>query len=116
MATTSELVARYTDAWDAKDEATFRAMVADGCIRHDPGSTTTISLDDNVARFRATHERFPGLRFTSAAMWEHGDDTITVCFSMTSGDTELSAIEVFRFADGRIVEVWNAPAGTGRWG
>ncbi len=111
-----ELIERYTTIWNTKDLAGFRTMVADGCIRRDPGKTIEISLAENEGRFLRAHEQLPGLRLANAWMWEHGADTITVAFSMTSGSTELAGIEVFRFAGGKIVEVWNAPAGAGGWG
>ena len=115
MTTLRELVDRYTDIYHRRDEAAFRAMVVDGCIRHDPGSTVAVPIEENVARFRAFHEQLPGARFTNAYMWEHGDDTITVAYTVAAGDMVVSSIEVFRFADGRVVEVWNAPVGPGGW-
>jgi predicted SnoaL-like aldol condensation-catalyzing enzyme len=115
MTTLRDLIDRYTDAYHEGDEATFLSMVADGCVRHDPGSTVAISHADNLARFRDFRAHFPGARFTNAHVWQHGDDTITVCYTVDAGETVLSGMEVFRFAEGRIVEVWNAPAGAGRW-
>lgn len=114
MATLTELMDRYADVYARRDEAAFRAMVADGCIRHDPGSTRAVPIEENVARFRAFHEQFPNARFTNAAMFEHGD-AITACYTFVDGDTVASGIEVFRFADGRIVEVWNSVTAPGAW-
>jgi predicted SnoaL-like aldol condensation-catalyzing enzyme len=110
-----DLIERYTDAYMRNDEAAFMAMVVDGCIRHDPGSTVAVPIDENVARFRAFQAQLPGARFTNAHMWEHGDDTITVAYTIDAGDMVVSGIEVFRFADGRIVEVWNTPVSPGGW-
>jgi hypothetical protein len=110
-----DLVEQYTTAWGDADVGRFRSMVADGCVRHDPGATVRISLDDNEGRFRAAHDRFPGLRFANTWMWEHGIDTITVAYAMTSGPETFAGLEVFRFADGKIVEVWNVAPGTGAW-
>ena len=114
MTTLRDLIDRYTEAYHQRDETTFRSMVADGCLRHDPGSTVAVPIEDNVARFRAFHAQFPGARFTNARTWEHGD-AITVCYTIEAGDTVLSGIEVFRFDGGRIVEVWNTPPGKGAW-
>lgn len=115
MTTLADLMDCYADVYHRRDEAAFRAMVADGCIRHDPGSTKVVSIEDNVARFHAFHAQFPNARFTNAAMFEQGD-AITACYSIDMGDgTVVSGIEVFRFVDGRIVEVWNAPVGPGAW-
>ena len=110
-----DLVERYTTIWNEKDVAALTTMVLDGCIRHDPGATVRISHAENVARFKGAHEQFPGLQLTNAWMWEQGADTITVAYQMKAGESELAGIEVFRFADDRIVEVWNAPAGPGLW-
>ena len=115
MTTLRDLVDRYTDAWNERDEAVFRSMVLDGCVRHDPGRTVTISAEENVARFVAAREQLPGYRFSNDRMWEHGDDTITLCYQVDYDGGQLAGIEVFRFAHGRIVEVWNAPAGQGGW-
>jgi SnoaL-like domain len=110
-----ELVESYTDVWSTADVERFRTLVLDGCVRHDPGSTVAISLADNSARFLGTHAQFPGLRFKNTWMWEHGADTITVAYSMSSGATTLSGLEVFRFANGVIVEVWNVAPTPGFW-
>ena len=110
-----DLVQTYTDVWNTADVDRFRLLVRDGCVRHDPGSTVVIFLPDNERRFRETHKGFPGLRFTNTWMWEHGDDTITVAYSMTSGLDAFSSLEVFRFAEGQIVEVWNVAPANGQW-
>jgi predicted SnoaL-like aldol condensation-catalyzing enzyme len=110
-----DLVEAYTTVWNERDVERFSTMVADGCIRHDPGSTRAIPLAENVARFVGTHEQLPGVRITNAAMFEHGDDTITVCYTFAHAAGELAGIEVFRFENDRIVEVWNVPPGDGPW-
>ena len=115
MTTLRELVDRYTEVWNDRDEAGFTSMVLDGCVRHDPGRSTAISLEENVARFVAARDQLPNYRLTNDRMWEHGDDTITVCYEMAYDGGVVAGIEVFRFADGRIVEVWNAPVGQGGW-
>ncbi len=109
------LIEQYTAYWNAKDVDGFRSMIVDGCIRHDPGSTVSISLDENERRFWAAHEQFPGLQLRNAWMWEHGDDCITVAYSFAVGETVQASIEVFRFAGDQIVEVWNAAPGVGNW-
>ncbi len=115
MSHLSELIERYTVAWNERDVATFTSMVTDGCIRHDPGRTTTVSLRENEQRFLAAHEAMPGLHLTNAEMWEHGDDIITVCYAATHAGGSIAGIEVFRFDGDRVAEVWNAPPGEGTW-
>ncbi len=109
------LIERYTAYWNDGDVTGFRSMIVDGCIRHDPGSTVSISLDENERRFWAAHAQFPGLRLANAWMWEHGDDCITVAYTFTVGENVNAAIEVFRFEDDQIAEVWNAVPGEGDW-
>ncbi len=108
-------IERYTEVWNRRDEAAFRTMVADGCLRHDPGASVAVSLEENVARFHGAHERFPGLRLVNVRMWEHGDDAITVCYELHHDGGSLAGLEVFRIAGDRIVEVWNTPPGDGTW-
>jgi predicted SnoaL-like aldol condensation-catalyzing enzyme len=114
MTTLTELMDRYVDVYHQRDEAGFRAIVADGCIRHDPGSTRVVPIEDNVARFWAFHEQFPNARFTNAVVFEQAD-VVTVGYTIEQGDTVASGIEIFRFVDGVVVEVWNAPVGPGAW-
>ncbi len=123
MTSLRRLVERYTDAWNDCDETVFTAMVAEVCIRHDPGRTIEITRTENLARFRAAAEQFPGFRLSNAWMWEHGDEVITVAYEFTYGADETAghtaghaaSIEVFRFHDDQIVEVWNAPTAPGGW-
>ena len=101
------LIEQYTSYWNAVDVAGFRSMIVDGCIRHDPGSTARISLDENEHRFLAAHAAFPGLHLSNAWMWDGEGDCITVAYTMTVGPTVRAGIEVFRFAADQIAEVWN---------
>ena len=109
------LIEQYTTYWNAADVEGFRSMIVDGCIRHDPGSTVEISLEENERRLVDTHARFPGLRLTNSRMWESGSDTITVAYSFAVGETVQASLEVFRFEGGRIVEVWNVSPDDGDW-
>lgn len=109
------LIEQYTNYWNDADVDGFRSMIVDGCVRHDPGSTVEVSLADNERRLLDTHARFPGLRLTNSWMWESGSDTITVAYAFAVGDTVRSSLEVFRFEDGRIAEVWNVSPDDGAW-
>lgn len=114
------LVERYTDAWNRRDETMFASMVADLCIRHDPGRTIEITRHENLIRFRAAVDQFPGFRLTNAHIWEHGTDAVTVAYEFTYNPADGSVgqgagIEVFRFENDQIVEVWNAPTAPGGW-
>jgi len=109
------LIEQYTSYWNDGDVAGFRSMIVDGCVRHDPGSTVPVSLDDNERRFRAAHATYTGLQLRNTWMWEHETDCITVAYTMTVGVTVLAGLEVFRFADGLIAEVWNVAPNEGDW-
>ena len=109
------LIEQYTAYWNAADIVGFRSMIVDGCIRHDPGSTVEVSLEENERRLLDTHAKYPGLVLRNTWMWEHGAGAITVAYSLTVGDTVIASLEVFRFESGRIVEVWNVPPSDGEW-
>jgi predicted ester cyclase len=109
------LIQQYTAFWNAADVDGFRSMVVDGCIRHDPGSTVAISLDENERRLLEAHAAFPGLQLRNAWMWEHQSDTITVAYTVAFGSTVRASIEVFRFEGDRIAEVWNVAPNDGDW-
>ena len=109
------LIEQYTTYWNDADVAGFRSMIVDGCIRHDPGSTVSVSLDDNERRFLGAHAALPGLHLSNVWMWESGDDCITVAFTATVSGTIRAGIEVFRFAGDQIAEVWNVDLNDGDW-
>jgi hypothetical protein len=109
------LIQQYTEYWNAADVPGFRSMVIDGCIRHDPGSTVAISLDQNERRMLEAHAAFPGLRLRNSWMWEHPPDAITVAYTVSFDQTVRSALEVFRFEGERIAEVWNVAPNDGDW-
>ena len=120
MTSPRELVDRYTVAWNDRDEPTFASLVAEVCVRHDPGRTIEITRAENLARFRAAADQFPGFHLMNAHIWEHGDDTVTVAYEFTYNPADGSVghgagIEVFRFDNDQIVEVWNAPTAPGGW-
>ncbi len=116
MTSPRELVERYTVAWNSRDEELFASMVGDVSVRHDPGRTVSITRAENLARFRGAAEQFPGFQLINGQMWEHGDNAITVAYEFTyDGGGHAASIEIFRFENDQIVEVWNTPTAPGGW-
>lgn len=120
MATRSprELIELYwTEVWNNRRADLIRDLCADPIIRHDPGSTTALSLDDQIARVRQQSE-------AAEPYFEHevllADDTyVTSVWNMHTrkGERiELCGIEVFKAVDGKFTDCWNSSYVAGRWG
>ena len=95
-------------------------LIADPEIRHAPGGTKLMSLADNVARLEAMFELCPVLRFEPEVVIAR-DDLVSVAWNGWSTQTdgrshEFAAVEIFRVADGKIVEIWNSKEAKGLWG
>ncbi|MEM7408793.1 MAG: nuclear transport factor 2 family protein [Myxococcota bacterium] len=112
------LLERYWD--EASNQAQYelvRELCADPIVRHDPGKAPTrLSHDEQIERLRFGVEQM-GVVIDRVLV--HADDTLATSvwnLVMTkAGDKRLSGIEVFRVADGRLAECWNAPYGDGHW-
>lgn len=121
MSTSSEVspvsvVRRYLDEiyHDGQVEV-VREICADPMLRHDPGKTTPMSHDAQVARIQADLPQWQPW-FTAEVL--AGDGEYAVLVWSASGRTAeriMSGIEVFRVRDGRITDVWNAPYATEAW-
>lgn len=107
----------WTEVWNNRNAEMIRELCADPIIRHDPGSVTALSIDDQIARVRQQSER-------SEPYFEHeilhADDTyVTSVWNMHTrkGDRiELCGIEVFKAENGRFTHCWNSSYVAGRWG
>jgi ketosteroid isomerase-like protein len=77
---------------------------------------TLAASTERIAGFFATYRT---LDFTPVVLVEHGDMVTCVwnaeLVAVTGEPSRISSIEVFRIADGRIVEVWNAEASSAHW-
>ncbi|MCW1381847.1 phosphotransferase [Novosphingobium sp. KCTC 2891] len=113
-----ELIELYwTEVWNNRRTEMMKELCADPIIRHDPGSVTALSLEDQMARVRQQSERLEPY-FEHEVL--HADDTyVTSVWNMHTrkGERiELCGIEVFKAVDGKFTDCWNSSYEPGRWG
>ena len=94
-------------------------LIADPEIRHAPGSTTVMTLAENVERLERMLAQCPVLRFEPTVVIAQGE-LVSVAWNGWSTQTngksyEFAAVELFRVRDGKIVEIWNAKEARGHW-
>lgn len=113
-----ELIELYwTEVWNNRKVEMIAELCADPIIRHDPGSVTALSLEDQMARVRQQSERAEPY-FTHEVLC--ADDTyVTSVWNMHTRKGEridLCGIEVFKAVDGKFTDCWNSSYTPGRWG
>lgn len=113
-----ELIELYWDeVWNNRRAELIREICADPIIRHDPGSLTALSVDDQIARVRQQSEKLEPC-FTHEVLL--ADDTyVTSVWNMHTrkGERiELCGIEVFKAVDGKFTDCWNSSYTPGFWG
>jgi Phosphotransferase enzyme family/SnoaL-like domain len=113
-----ELIELYwTEVWNNRNVEMIRELCADPIIRHDAGSVTALSLEDQIARVRQQSER-------AAPFFEHevlhaDDRFVTSVWNMHTRNgerVELCGIEVFEAENGKFTHCWNSTYTPGRWG
>lgn len=91
-------------------------VCADPIIRHDAGSITPLSHEEQITRVNRSLRIKP--YFTHRVL--HADDRfVTSVWNMDSrdgSDVKLCGIEVFEAADGRFTRCWNSTYMKGFWG
>ena len=113
-----ELIELYWDeVWNNRRAELIREICADPIVRHDPGSVTALSVEDQIARVRQQSEKLEPY-FTHEVLL--ADDTyVTSVWNMHTrkGERiELCGIEVFKAVDGKFTDCWNSAYTPGRWG
>lgn len=113
-----ELIELYWDeVWNNRRAELIREICADPIIRHDPGSVTALSVEDQIARVRQQSEKLEPC-FTHEVLL--ADDTfVTSVWNMHTrkGERiELCGIEVFKAVDGKFTDCWNSSYTPGFWG
>jgi ketosteroid isomerase-like protein len=94
-------------------------LIADPTCRHKAGEVRSVTMDETVARLRATLDLCPVLHFETVVL--HDDGTmVTVNWNGSSTQRdgrsyEYCGIEVFRVVEGKIVEIWNSRETGGHW-
>ena len=118
----SELVDRYTEqVYHQRDLTSLETLLADPMIRHEPdGTRLVLTIEQAKSRIESFHQQFRSMRFTNRKIIQD-QDSIAAAYEadLVNEDGEISTIcgiEIFTIRNGRITEVWNAPAGNGSWG
>lgn len=112
-----ELIQIYWDrVYNDLEAELIREICADPIVRHDAGSTTTLSHDEQIERVLRNAPMRPF--FTHHVL--HADERfVTSVWNMVSRDSrnlELCGIEVFRAENGRLTDCWNSSYMKGHWG
>ena len=113
-----ELIELYwTEVWNNGNADLIREICADPILRHDPGGTTALSLEQQVNRVRqqTTHA---APFFTHEVLLADDEHVCSVwnMYLRNQPDVKLSGIEVFRARDGRFTDCWNSSYTVGYWG
>ena len=116
--TPKQLIELYwTEVWNNRNAELIRELCADPIIRHDPGSVTALSLEDQIARVRQQSEHAEPF-FEHEIL--HADDTyVTSVWNMHTrkgARVDLCGIEVFKAENGKFTHCWNSSYVSGRWG
>jgi aminoglycoside/choline kinase family phosphotransferase len=112
-----ELIELYwNEVWNDRNVELIREICADPILRHDAGSVTALSHEEQIARVQQQSGRQP--RFTHEVLCGDGDHVVSVWNMETrAGEPlKLSGIEVFRATDGRLSHCWNSTYMPGFWG
>ena len=115
------VIERWTEVWNDGRLEWIPDLVADPCLRHQPGSAEKCTVVDNVERVRAGRKQFPGVTFENVVLTVDGE-YVTSVFTMQwidadadDGRRETAGIEVFRVVGGLITETWTAELAPGPW-
>ena len=118
----AEIVDQYTEqVYHQRDLTSLDMLVADPMIRHDPdGTRLALPIEEAKLRITSFHQQFRSMRFSNRKIIQD-QESVAAAYEadLVSEEGELSTIcgiEMFTVRDGRITEVWNAPAGNGSWG
>lgn len=120
--TAREVVELYNlVVWNERNLALAAELFGDTVIRHGVGQAHALSREQAVRRVADTWAMFETLHFELPIVTA-GDDgehvTIVYDSTLTNPDgsrIQIASIELFRVADGKIVEVWNCGYGQGVW-
>jgi steroid delta-isomerase-like uncharacterized protein len=116
-----ELVRRfYEEVWDRGNFAFATEVFADDYVRHDLRATTALPGPEGQAKIAADFRAaFPDLRFNVDMVFGEGD-MVAGRWTATGTHTgqwasikpsgkriRFSGVNLFRFANGKVAEIWN---------
>jgi steroid delta-isomerase-like uncharacterized protein len=116
-----ELVRRfYEEVWDRGNVDFAREVFAEDYVRHDLRATAAVPGPEGQAKIAADFRAaFPDLRVHVDLLFGE-DDMVAARWTATGTHTgpwgeikptgvqiQLSAVNLYRFADGKVAEIWN---------
>lgn len=107
--------------WNERNIELAEELLGDTVIRHEVGTSRTLTHAEAVQRVVDMWEAAESLHFDLNVVIE-GDDGehVAIVYDSTirtkdGTETNIASIEVFRVVDGRITEVWNSGYQQGVW-
>ena len=119
--TAREVVELYNyRVYNEADLALADELIADTIVRHDVGSTTTLTREQAVERIAGFLDSVAGVRFSLPIVVDGQDGHVAIVYQADidhrDGSTSgIASIEVFRVENGLITEVWNNSHQKGHW-
>ena len=112
------IVRRWVEAFNAGNVDAVDELVTDSYVRHDPNSPEVHGPEEEKQLIAMYRSAFPDLRFTIEDMVAEGDKVVIrvgisathkgelLGIPPTENRLTLSAIELYRLAEGKIDEQW----------
>jgi hypothetical protein len=118
MLRSEELLRLYwEEVWNNGNVELVREICADPIVRHDPGATTALSHNEQIARITQQRtERRPQFTHEVIVADEHHATSVWNMVTRAGERIELCGIEVFQIEDGRLARAWNSSYLPGFWG
>jgi steroid delta-isomerase-like uncharacterized protein len=116
-----ELTRRHTECWNQGNVALLEELLAPDFIHHNPDRPDVRSREDYKRWFAESYRLFPDLHITvvivvaeadkGAGLWTFrgtntGDFELPAPAPATGKQVSVSGMNIFRFAEGKIVEEW----------
>ncbi len=112
------IIRRWAEVWHARDMAAVDEVLTPDYVRHDPNIPEVRGPEAEKQLMMTYFTAFPDLRFSVDDIVAEGDMVVTrltvhgthqgelLGIPPTGKQVAISAIEIFRIAEGKIVEQW----------